>query len=208
MNAYMRRFCSELKASFAAQFTPKFRRVFFASLVVSALAGVALALCTDFGRMYCFPHPSDERKPLRISCVNNLKQIGLSVRIWCGDHNEQFPWNVSTNAGGTRELCATNADGLDSNSFLHFEIVSNELATPKTLICPSDTNNKYATNFASLSPHNVTYRLHIVPDVTNEDQASKVPLITCPIDGNVLYYDAHVQPKNPDEHDRNAMKVN
>src|SRR5262245_27038263 len=50
-----------------------------------------------------------------ISCVGNMKQIGLSFRTWALDHNAQFPFNVSTNAGGTRELCSMSSDGFEQN---------------------------------------------------------------------------------------------
>jgi prepilin-type N-terminal cleavage/methylation domain-containing protein len=31
----------------------------------------------------------------RISCINNLKQIGLAFRIFSNDHGDQYPWNTS-----------------------------------------------------------------------------------------------------------------
>lgn len=45
----------------------------------------------------------------RISCVNNLKQVGLSFRIWAGDNGDHFPMHVSTNAGGSQEWVAMGA---------------------------------------------------------------------------------------------------
>ena len=73
-----------------------------------------------------------------MSCVNNLKQIGLAFRAWAMDNDGQFPFNVSTNAGGTMEFCARGADGFDSNAALHFQVMSNELSTPRLLVCPRD----------------------------------------------------------------------
>ncbi len=43
-----------------------------------------------------------------ISCANNLKQIGVAFKTWALDHNDQFPFNVSTNSGGTLS-CAPQA---------------------------------------------------------------------------------------------------
>ena len=40
-------------------------------------------------------------KANRISCVNNLKNVGLAFRIFSTDNGGQFPWLVSTNQGGT-----------------------------------------------------------------------------------------------------------
>ena len=45
-----------------------------------------------------------------ISCVTNMKQIGLAFRLWEGDNNDQFPFNVSTGKGGTLELCDRGSD--------------------------------------------------------------------------------------------------
>src|SRR4051794_27978153 len=85
--------------------------------------------------------PSHRGSP-RIHCVNNLKQIGLSFTTWALDNGDRFPMQVSLTNGGTMEL----ANGNDA--FVHFRVMSNELSTPKILICPSDTaHNTAATTF-------------------------------------------------------------
>src|ERR1700690_2770460 len=71
--------------------------------------------------------PGDWPRAHHMYCVNNLKQIGLSFRTWALDNDGKFPFNVSTNAGGTMEFCATGADGFDSNAAVHFQVMSNEL---------------------------------------------------------------------------------
>src|SRR4026207_787538 len=35
----------------------------------------------------------------RISCINNLKQLGLAFRIYSNDNSEKFPWAVSSPDG-------------------------------------------------------------------------------------------------------------
>src|SRR5436309_11099639 len=30
----------------------------------------------------------------RITCLNNLKQIGLGLRMWADDHDGQYPWRA------------------------------------------------------------------------------------------------------------------
>src|SRR5688572_19608747 len=40
----------------------------------------------------------------RVKCVNNLKNVGLAFRIYSTDNNDMFPFQVSTNQGGTLEL--------------------------------------------------------------------------------------------------------
>src|SRR5437879_11872447 len=45
-------------------------------------------------------------KAARITCVNNLRQIGLAFRVFSNDHQDQFPWLVDPPRGGTTG-CAT-----------------------------------------------------------------------------------------------------
>ncbi|HTR43155.1 MAG TPA: prepilin-type N-terminal cleavage/methylation domain-containing protein [Pseudomonadales bacterium] len=94
-----------------------------------------------------------KRRAQRINCVSNLKQVNLSFRIWEGDNNNLYPMAVSTSAGGAMESGVSNnhttyvAYGM-TNIFC---VMSNELSTPKILICPSDVSHSSpATNFAEL----------------------------------------------------------
>ena len=86
-----------------------------------------------------------------ICCNCNLKQVGLSVRIWANDHADQYPMHVSTNQGGTKEFVA------GGNAFRHFQALSNELSTPKILVCPGDPDRKVAADFFTLSNSNLSY---------------------------------------------------
>ena len=81
----------------------------------------------------------------RNNCVNNLKMIGLCFRQWALDNDDKFPMQVSTNSGGAMEWAR---QGI---AWPVFQVMSNELNTPKILICPqeSDTNRYVAWNFAS-----------------------------------------------------------
>ena len=85
-----------------------------------------------------------------IQCVNNLKQDGLAFRLWEGDNGDKYPMAVSTNKGGTKEFVE------DGNAFRHFQVMSNELNTPKILVCPAD-NRTAAASFAKLKNQNVSY---------------------------------------------------
>jgi competence protein ComGC len=78
-----------------------------------------------------------------ICCNCNLKQIGLSFRVWEGDHNDKYPMQTSVTNGGTMEL----ANG--STAWVNFAVMSNELSTPKVLICPADMTRFYAANFTT-----------------------------------------------------------
>ena len=93
---------------------------------------------------------SAKRKSKRINCVNNLKQDGLAFRLWEGDNGDKYPMAVSTNKNGTMEYTE------DGNAFRHFQVMSNELSTPKILVCPADDRTA-AASFARLKNQNVSY---------------------------------------------------
>lgn len=81
-------------------------------------------------------------KAQRITCVNNLKQIGLAFRMWSNDHGEKFPFEV-----------APAQDGSSGRTVLdHFRSISNELNTPKVLACGSDPSRTRAINFDPNAP--------------------------------------------------------
>ena len=79
----------------------------------------------------------------KINCVNNQRQIGLAFRTWALDNGDQFPMSVSTKEGGVLESNGGPA------AFLNFRAMSNELSTPKLLVCPEDAKRHWATNFGS-----------------------------------------------------------
>ncbi|HEY4414977.1 MAG TPA: prepilin-type N-terminal cleavage/methylation domain-containing protein [Verrucomicrobiae bacterium] len=93
---------------------------------------------------------SAKNKASRINCVNNLKQCGLAFRIWEGDNDDKYPMAVSTRNGGTME--STNGQ----DTFHNFQVMSNELSTPKILICPMDTRT-VAYNFKQFKNANLSY---------------------------------------------------
>ena len=98
-----------------------------------------------------------QAKASRINCVNNVKQIGLSFRLWAGDNNGKFPAHVSTNAGGTMELVG------NGSVAAQFVVLSNELSTPKILLCPWDKQRSMTYTFATnLTDGNISY--FVVPE--------------------------------------------
>lgn len=107
-------------------------------------------------------HPSARTRAYRIQCVNNLKQIGLAYRIWEGDHGNSYPMAVSETNGGSMEF------DVGLNEFRHFQAMSNELSTPRILVCPADSEiQEPATNFAAFGNSNISYFVGIVPNETN-----------------------------------------
>lgn len=84
----------------------------------------------------------------RISCTNNLKQIGLSFRLFSNDHEDKFPFNTFQNAGGTVANGGNVNDPAQSGTAVAiYTSLSNELVTPKVLVCNSDGARSKATDF-------------------------------------------------------------
>ena len=146
----------------------------------------ALALLVGCGKSGNY---TDEKVAQQVTCVNNLKQIGLGFRIWSGDHGDKNPFEVSTNAGGVMELAAAK-DGLRQNGYLIFRCMSNELTVPLLVVCPQDKSKAPAKDWANLTESNVSY---IFPTTSNV-------LVVCPVDGNILYTDGSVSEKIAGKH--------
>ena len=92
----------------------------------------------------------------RVGCTNGMKQIGLAFRTFAIDNNDHLPMQVSVANGGTMELAASGA------VFPHFQVLSNELNTPKILFCPNDKNRTWPTNFTSdLTDKHLSYFLNM-----------------------------------------------
>ena len=85
----------------------------------------------------------------RITCVNNLKQVGLSFRIYAGDHHDRYPMNISTND----ETVVNEATPV----YQYLKLISNELGTPKVAICPDDKKRKVAEDFTGFGNSNSSY---------------------------------------------------
>ncbi len=84
-------------------------------------------------------------KANRISCINNLKQIGLGFRIWSNDNQDRFPWGILVADGGA----APPNTGGQTTLLWQYLVASNELNSPKILVCPSDSvKTRVATWFA------------------------------------------------------------
>jgi prepilin-type N-terminal cleavage/methylation domain-containing protein len=79
----------------------------------------------------------------RISCTNNLKQVGIAYKVWGVDRNGRFPQQVSPAEGGT---------GFNAEPLAVYGKMQTELNSAKVLVCPSDTiSSGGATNFTVTS---------------------------------------------------------
>jgi len=84
-------------------------------------------------------------------CLNNLRQIGLSFKTW-PRYDSEFPARVGVKSGGAKEALEV------GNVIFNFLVMSNELSTPKVLVCPWDTGRSASINFGpALSDTNLSY---------------------------------------------------
>ena len=105
----------------------------------------------------------------RISCSNNLKQVGLSFRTWALDHDGRMPMQVSQFQGGDFEdigIRVAAATQLASRGVSKmFLVLSNQLSTPKVRYCPAEyesTARQAATSFRGLT---VAYAIPYLNDL-------------------------------------------
>lgn len=98
----------------------------------------------------------------QITCVNNLKQLGLACRIYSVDHDEKYPKS--------------------------WDEIRAEISTPAVLVCPSLADRGSIRTFEqALAASNYAY-LGAGASETNVQQVIAV----CPIHGNTLYADGSV----------------
>lgn len=94
-------------------------------IVLFVIAVIALAVVPELLR--------SRARSSRIKCINNVKNLGLALRVHATDDNGAWPWQVSTNHGGSMEFL-----GDPVLAWTHFVALSNELSTPRILRCPND----------------------------------------------------------------------
>jgi hypothetical protein len=124
-------------------------------VILAVLAVLAVSILPQLVR--------EKRKALRIHCTNNLLQISVSYSVSEGESKETYPVLVAALNGGTKDFVT------GPNAFRHFQVMSNELVTPKILICPaeSDRMRAVAPSFDSLSNSNISYFVGIDANKTN-----------------------------------------
>jgi prepilin-type N-terminal cleavage/methylation domain-containing protein len=90
-----------------------------------------------------------KQKAQRISCVNNMKQVGTAYRIWENDNGDKYPQlQTEANGGMSDFLTATTPTPTAGHlAYLAYTIMQNEMGqSPKVVMCPSDDRTA-STNF-------------------------------------------------------------
>lgn len=139
---------------------------------------VVIAIIAILASMLLPALASAKRKAQRISCINNLKQIGTAYRIWENDNGNVFPALQTEPLGGYVGLCGNTALGPDI--FINYSIMQNELGqSAKVVLCPSD-DRSYNTNFY--------YLTQLANDPTGVWTAPVAPYLGTFCNNNVSYF--------------------
>ena len=107
----------------------------------------------------------------RIECVSQLRQVGNAFQMFAHDHGSAFPFQVSTNEGGSREF-VQGGFALGDNfyfAYRHFQVISNELGLPRLLVCPADRGRTNAPGFPVLRNDNISYFAGVTADYSKPD---------------------------------------
>lgn len=74
----------------------------------------------------------------RKQCTMNLKQVGLAFRMFGGGCGDRYPFKLQLGATNPQTGINISGNTTTAQSWMHFQALSNELATPKVLLCPAD----------------------------------------------------------------------
>jgi prepilin-type N-terminal cleavage/methylation domain-containing protein len=110
-------------------------------------------------------------KAKRIQCVNQEKQMGIAFFMWATDHDDKFPWKWPTAEGGTLASLSGGSPPValaSSSSSIaqvtpptdwidNFRACSNEMVTPKILVCPADDEKTVVEKWAFASGDTASY---------------------------------------------------
>jgi hypothetical protein len=117
-------------------------------VVIGALVLLALVVLPTLNRHHGGPQ--------RIACINNLKEVFLAFQIWCRDNDDKFPMQLAVTNDAMMKFISS------GSAYVLWQTLSNELNTPKILVCPQDKQHSAATNFgAAFSDANISYFLNL-----------------------------------------------
>lgn len=102
---------------------------------------VVIAIIAILAGMLLPSLASGKLKARNVECANQLKQIGIGLKLWANDHEDKFPWQLAESKGGSQ---------LAPVWIQHFRVASNQITSPRILVCPTDKDKRPLGNWANL----------------------------------------------------------
>jgi type II secretory pathway pseudopilin PulG len=126
---------------------------------------VVIAIMTVLAALLLSALAKANSRAHRIACVSNQKQIRLGLNLGASDHGGRYPSVVVAADGGSQK---------ERETWLHFLTLTNELATPKVLHCPTDRVRQVASDFSAaptglrtLKNAGISYAIATAPELGN-----------------------------------------
>ncbi len=91
--------------------------------IISILAGLLLPALANA-----------KKQAVKTQCINNQKQLGLAIKVFANDHDQNYPYKVQGSS------LKNNNNWMDT--WKHFQMFSEEIGSSKLLICPGDVLRK------------------------------------------------------------------
>jgi prepilin-type N-terminal cleavage/methylation domain-containing protein len=113
----------------------------------------------------------------RTSCVSNLRQVSLGFRLWAGDNEDRYPWQMDPSEGGTKTI---------TEAWKHFAVASNEIVTPRVLHCASDPDKLIADSFSAAADGLQTLKNDAVSFAVGTESREDRPLMHIVTDRNLI----------------------
>ncbi|MGA2802390.1 MAG: prepilin-type N-terminal cleavage/methylation domain-containing protein [Verrucomicrobiota bacterium] len=116
-----------------------------------------------------------KRKAQSAQCGNNLRQQGVALRLWADDHNGNYPLTVPNSQDGAEQNVESTVavaaaipapTGKTYSLGVVYACASNQLSSPKLVVCPADALRTVATNWSQLA-FTTPFTL-VAPGWTNE----------------------------------------
>jgi prepilin-type processing-associated H-X9-DG protein len=132
----------------------KGKRTGFSVIELLAMVAVVVLLA---GLMMPTMKVEKKGRVQRIKCVNNLKNVGLAIRIFSTDGGDRFPAGTMMSNG----VAMASIDAV-----MIFGALSNELENPKIFVCPSDAGKRQGESFTNFTATNISYFASLTAEET------------------------------------------